>query len=126
MLRAKSSSRVASWPCAAALVDVGVPAADVGERDLEADVGLRELRDLLAAPGRTGCADSRRRAPAGSCAGSAVFSILHRVERLAAVPFSTLIGGGGVLRLERRAQRSLPPRMPNCASWFIASAGAAP
>ena len=30
-----------------ALVDVRVPAADVRERDLEADVGLDELRDLL-------------------------------------------------------------------------------
>ena len=29
------------------LVDVRVPAADVGERHLEADVRLRQLRDLL-------------------------------------------------------------------------------
>src|SRR5207244_9630581 len=32
---------------ARALVHVRVPAADVGERDLEADVRLRELGDLL-------------------------------------------------------------------------------
>ena len=37
---------VGELPGCAALVDVSVPAADVGERDLEADVGLDELRDL--------------------------------------------------------------------------------
>ena len=41
----KSSSRPASCPVAA-LVDVGVPAADVGEGDLEADIGLDQLGDL--------------------------------------------------------------------------------
>ena len=30
-------------------VDVRVPAADVGERDLQADIRLDQLRDLLAA-----------------------------------------------------------------------------
>jgi len=33
-------------PLRRTLVDVGVPAADVGEGDLESDVRLRELRDL--------------------------------------------------------------------------------
>ena len=44
-----------------ALVDVRVPAADVRERDLEADVGLRQLRDLLQRLAERRCADSRRR-----------------------------------------------------------------
>ena len=41
MPRAKSSSRVGELTLRRALVDVRVPAADVGERDLEADVRLR-------------------------------------------------------------------------------------
>ena len=48
-------------PLASALVDVGIPAADVRERDLETDVGFGELRDLLGAPDQTGCEDTRRR-----------------------------------------------------------------
>ena len=46
MPRAKSSSRVGELALRRALVDVRVPAADVGERDLEADVRLDQLRDL--------------------------------------------------------------------------------
>ena len=53
MPRAKSSRRVGELALRRALVDVRVPAADVGERDLEADVRLDQLRDLPAAPGRT-------------------------------------------------------------------------
>ena len=57
MPRAKSSRRLASWPGGAAFVGVVIPVAELGERDLEADVGLDELRDLLHAPRRSRTAD---------------------------------------------------------------------
>ena len=68
---AKSSSRAGELAGRAALVDVRVPAAELGERDLEADVRLDELRDL---PQRL--AERRSRvvgavAPACNCAGFA-------------------------------------------------------
>ena len=69
MLRAKSSSRVGELALRRALVDVRVPAAEVGERHLEADVGLRELRDLLQRLAERRCAGSRRRWPAGTATG---------------------------------------------------------
>ena len=112
MLLAKSSSRVGELALRAALIDVGVPAADVGERDLEADVGLRELRDLL----------ERLAERAAGIVGAVLRLIprrigglqrLHRVERLAADAVQHAVGGGGVLRFERRAERA-PPRTPNC------------
>ena len=44
-----------------ALVHVRVPAADVGERDLEADVRLGQLRDLPERLAERRCADTPRR-----------------------------------------------------------------
>ena len=47
MLCAKSSSLRGELTLRAALVDVGVPSAQVRECHLEADAGFRELRDLF-------------------------------------------------------------------------------
>ena len=81
------------------LVDVRVPAADIRERDLEADVGLDELRDL-----------SERLAERRARVVGAVLRLilrrvgdlqhLHRVERVSTGAAQNPIGGRGVLRFE--------------------------
>ena len=83
------------------LVDMRVPAAGFGERDLEPDVGLHQLRDL-----------AQRLAVAGARVLRAVLGLVllrigglehpDRVEGLAAGFVQDLVGGGGVFRFERR------------------------
>ena len=85
-----------------ALVDVRVPAAEVGERDLEADVRFGQLRDL---PERLA---ERAAWIVGAVLGLVLRRIGHlehldRVERLTARAVQHAIGRGGVLRFERRA-----------------------
>ncbi len=66
----------------AALVGVGVPAIDLGEGDLEADIGFDQLRDLLEVPAETAL---RVDGPVGGlvvgCTG--LLEEFERVERFA-------------------------------------------
>ena len=110
MPRPKSSRRFASWPCRGALVDVRVPAADVGERDLEPDVRLRSAARSAAAPGRTRLRGYSAPFSGWYSRGSAALSILHRVERFAAGAVQHAVGRGRVLRFERGAARVAPGR----------------
>ena len=66
-----------------------VPAADVGEGDLHAEIGFDQLRELLEAVAEASAWDSRRRARACTCAGSAAFSIFTASKVSWPVPCST-------------------------------------
>jgi hypothetical protein len=126
--REKSSRRVAELALRRALVDVGVPAADVGERDLEADVRFRELRDLpqrlaeraARVVGAVGRLVLRRVRP--------VLSILIALNASRPVPLSTESAAAAYSASKEAPTASLdwPARIPNCASWLTASAGAVP
>ena len=66
MPRLKSSSRAGELTDRRPLIDVRVPAASLGEGNLEPDVRLDQLRDLAKRARRRPSADSRRHAPAGT------------------------------------------------------------
>ncbi len=112
MLRAKSSSLRGELSLRAALVDVRVPAAELRECDLEADVGLRELRDLL-----------QRLAERAARVLGAVLGLVPRrvggLQRAASrrtprgpMPFSTRSAAAAYCASNDAPTRS--PRMPNC------------
>ena len=84
------------------LVDVRVPAAGLGEGDLEPDVRLDQLRDLAKRVRRRPTAGSRRRVSGWYFRRVGRLEHSHRVERLAARSIRAPVGRGRVLRFERR------------------------
>ena len=120
---AASASQVASarreLPGRGALVDVVIPVGRLRERDLEADVGADQLRDLAqgvaerggGVTGRTGVvagprrgAVARRRPARSRCPVDAGGPLQrsHRLEGLPRGGAEQLVGGSGVDVLERR------------------------
>ena len=102
--RPKSSSLVGELALRRSLIDVRVPAADVGEGDLEPDVRLRQLRDLSER------LPERRARIVGAAFGPVAgriraFQHPDRVERLASGAVQHTIGRRGELALEGRRDR---------------------
>ena len=92
-------------PLRRALVDVRVPAANLGERDFESDIRFRELRDLLQR------LTERRTRILGAVLGLIPGWIerlqhLDRAECVVSRGIQDAIGGGRIFGLERRADAS--------------------
>ena len=86
-----------------ALVHVRVPAADVGERDLEADVRLGQLRDLPQRLAERAARIVGAVARADTWTGRLLLSILMASNASRPVPFSTWSAAAAYTRFERRA-----------------------
>ncbi len=83
-----------------ALVDVVIPVAQLGERDLEADVGLRQPRNLRERPAERAVRIlNARRRPVG--AAGHLLQRAHGGKRVVASSAQTLVGRPFVLLLER-------------------------